>query len=267
MHHYLIVEPCNGDIDLSGAPHLYPIGELVPDAMPELVGVMPMLYRAEHPDKQLPVLHRLAELDAELGLPPRVCALFRTQADSQVVFDHLRNGLALPKASSGFSVFRYYDPRVFEHLRWIFDATQLAALLGPAVDWNYLNRDGNWATVRRNDAPLAPLQIGDEQRLTLRRLGLIEQAFQAIRATGQPVDAQLPRLLNAQLAKGETYGLSAEDLVVFAVHGALVSPYFDRHPRVSAVLHANADTPYSDATAHWTDEDWHSIARESIQYQ
>ncbi|WP_254367165.1 hypothetical protein [Paraburkholderia sp. NMBU_R16] len=77
----------------------------------------------------------------------------------------------------------------------------------------------------------------------------------------------MPSLLDAQLAKGDMYGLSGADLLAFALHGAIVSPYFDRHPRVQTVLQAPDKAPYAETVARWTQRDWEAIARESIQYQ
>ncbi|CAN7634373.1 hypothetical protein LJR230_004675 [Trinickia sp. LjRoot230] len=77
----------------------------------------------------------------------------------------------------------------------------------------------------------------------------------------------MPPLIDAQLAKGEACGLSGSDLLAFALHGTVVSPYFDRHPRVRAVLQASETHPYAETAARWTQGDWEAIARESIQYQ
>jgi len=74
-------------------------------------------------------------------------------------------------------------------------------------------------------------------------------------------------LLDAQLAKGEAHGLAGGDLLAFALHGTLVSPCFDRHPRVRAILQAPRKGPYAEAVANWSAADWEAIARESIQYQ
>ncbi|CAN7302587.1 hypothetical protein LJR230_001448 [Trinickia sp. LjRoot230] len=56
MIHYVIVEPLNGKLELSNVPPVYEVGELVPEARPELAGAVPVLYCAEHPGEQLPAL-------------------------------------------------------------------------------------------------------------------------------------------------------------------------------------------------------------------
>ena len=50
MIHYVIVEPFNGKFEPFDGPSIYEVGELVPEAMPELKGSAPVLYCLEHPD-------------------------------------------------------------------------------------------------------------------------------------------------------------------------------------------------------------------------
>jgi hypothetical protein len=61
MVHYVIVEPANGKLELPDVPCAYEVGELVPAARPELAGVAPVLYCAEHPEVQLPALRAQSE--------------------------------------------------------------------------------------------------------------------------------------------------------------------------------------------------------------
>ncbi|WP_201326217.1 DUF4123 domain-containing protein, partial [Burkholderia sp. E168m23] len=113
MVHYVIVEVVNGKPELPGVPPAYEVGELVPAARPELEGVAPVLYCAEHPELQLPALRERAESDLENGLPPVVCAILECGKATGRLQQHLSNRLILQAPISGDAVFRYYDPRVF----------------------------------------------------------------------------------------------------------------------------------------------------------
>ena len=265
MDQYLIVEPSNGKVVMGSAPSMYEVGEIVPDAMPELKGVMPRLYTVEHWERQLPVIKNIAARDIEKGLAPRVCALVETDADWDILMKHIGDTLALPRQwGEGYSVFRFYDPRVFSHLGWLLREDQMGRIFGPIVRWSYYSGQ-SWVTVHRPEAALAEtLALTDRQWTVLRELPLLEQALKAIRDAGEPIDDRMPRKLEILFAKGNEFGLSRDDKVVFAVQAALVSPNIDRHPAVAAAL--KRQDSYAETTAKWTDEDWARIAFELPQY-
>jgi hypothetical protein len=267
MVHYVIVEPANGKLELPDVPRVYEVGELVPTARPELAGVAPVLYCAEHPDVQLPALRGRAERDLAAGVPPVLCAIVESDKATGRLQRHLADQLILSKPASGDAVFRYYDPRVFLHLRRILKPEQLGALLGPVAVWTCLDGITGWATVKGAQAPEAGLRVTQAQYERIGRIELVQRALGALRSNGVTMKPDIPELLDVQLAKGDGYGLVGADLLAFAMHGVLISPYFDRHPRVRAVLHASEKAPYAEAMSAWTGQDWEAVARESIQYQ
>ncbi|AFT84161.1 DUF4123 domain-containing protein [Paraburkholderia phenoliruptrix] len=266
MDQYLIVEPDNGSVDLGTAPRMYEIGEIVPAAMPELKGVMPMLYSVEHPEQQLPAIEVIAGRDQESGLPPRVCALLETDASAETLMKHISDMIALPRETGGHSVFRFYDPRVVRNLGWVLQPEQLSLMLGPVQRWRYYSDNGWLAMEHPAVAPAERLSLSTDQWATLRRLHLIEQALKSIRDVGEPVDDRTPRRLDALFTKGTRYRLAGEDLTVFAVQGLLVSSNFDRHPKVAAALQPGQTSSYSEITAQWSDENWAVIAQEVALY-
>jgi hypothetical protein len=267
MIHYVIVEPLNGQLELSNAPPIYEVGELVPGARLELAGAAPVLYCAEHPNEQLPALRERAEQRRALGAPPVICAIVESDKASHRLQQHLADRLILPKPTEGTAIFRFYDPRVFAHLRWILKPEQLGALLGPAARWTYLDRQAEWVTVDGAKVPNGDFSLTSAQYKQVERIEVIERALEALRGNGAAITPDMPSLLDAQLAKGETYGLSGGDLLAFSLHGTVVSPYFDRHPRVRTLLQASEKSPYAEAVARWSQHDWDAVARESIQYQ
>ncbi|CAN7620595.1 DUF4123 domain-containing protein [Trinickia sp. LjRoot230] len=266
MIHYVIVEPLNGKLELSNVPPVYEVGELVPEARPELAGAAPVLYCAEHPGEQLPALRERAKQDRMSGAPPVLCAILECDKASHRLQRHLAERLVLPKPTEGTAIFRFYDPRVFAHLQWILKPEQLGALMGPVARWTYLDRDAGWVAMQGAQSPNDAFLPTNKQYKQLTRIEVIERSLDTLRGNGIAITADMPSLLDAQLMKGETYGLSGSDLLAFVLHGTVVSPYFDRHPRVRTVLQA-PEHSYAETVAHWTQRDWDAIARASIQYQ
>ncbi|MFM0168824.1 DUF4123 domain-containing protein [Paraburkholderia sediminicola] len=265
MDLYLIVEPDNGHVDLGAAPRMFAIGEIVPPAMPELKGVMPILYAVEHPDQQVPVIEAIASKDLEAGRPPRACAFLETEESAEGLMTSLSSTIALARESEGYSVFRFYDPRVFRHLPWVLQPEQLSALFGPVHRWRYLDNQG-WITVERPVEPVLPFEPTSEQRATLKRLHLIEKSLKSIREAGEAADHRTARQLDLLFEKGARYNLADEDLAVFVVQGALVSPHLDRHPKVIAALQRSASSSYADVTTQWSDEVWAQISHDTQSY-
>lgn len=262
MDQYLIVEPSNGDVDLGDAPRMYQVGEIVPTVMPELKGVMPMLFAVEHGLEQMPIITDIALRDQQEGLAPRICALVHTETSAEELLTHLGDVIALPRETEGYSAFRFYDPRVFRSLSWILRPEQLAWVYGSIRRWDYFSGQEWVSLTPPTAASTETLNLFTGQRATLKRLHLIELALKAIRDAGEQIDVRSPQRIDALFARGEHYGLSGEDLVVFAVQGLLVSPKLDRHPKVAAALQSGPTSSYSEITAQWTDEDWAQIVQE-----
>jgi hypothetical protein len=267
MIHYVIVEPLNGKLELPGIPPVYAVGELVPDARPELAGNAPVLHCAEHPHEQLPALRKQAERASVSGAPPVICAILECDMATHRLHTHLSTRLALPKPEGGTAIFRFYDPRVFAHLGRILKREQLGALMGPVMRWTYLDRQAGWVTVEGAKLPSDDFTLTSAQYEQVGRIEVVERALETLRSHGAVIKPDMPSMLDSQLAKGEAYGLAGADLLAFALHGTVVSPYFDRHPRVRAVLQQPEKHPYAETVARWTQPDWEAIARESIQYQ
>ncbi len=267
MIHYVIVEPLNGKLELPDVPPVYAVGELVPEARAELAGAAPTLYCAEHPNEQLPALLERAGQDRASGTPPVICAILECDKASHRLQRHLADRMVLPKPTEGAAIFRFYDPRVFAHLRWILQFEQLNALMGPVARWTYLDGGGEWVTVEGTEIPNEGWVVRNDQYGQITRIELIERVLSILRARSFALKAETPRLIEAHLARGEAYGLNGGDLIGFAVHGAKTLPYFDRHPRVQAVLKTRGETSYMAAVQHWDAHEWTAIARESVQYE
>ncbi|WP_118179528.1 DUF4123 domain-containing protein [Paraburkholderia phosphatilytica] len=267
MVHYVIVEPANGKLELSDAPPVYEIGELVPADRPELEGVVPVLYCAEHPAEQLPVLRKVAALRHQRRAPPIICAIVTSDSATGRVQQHLADQLLVDRPDGrDTAVFRYHDPRVFSHLSRILRKEQFDALLGPVQSWKFLDPAGEWTTVKVTGKSEGAFVVTPEQFSRIGRIELVQRALDMLRANRATTPPDTPTLLDVQFAKGIAYMLDGADLQAFALHGLLVSPYFDRHPRIRTILQA-PEQSYVNSVANWGPSDWETIARESIQYQ
>ena len=196
-----------------------------------------------------------------------MCAIVESDKASTRLQFHLADVLLLSKPVGGTAVFRFYDPRVFAHLRWVLGGEQVSALLGPVARWTYLDQDAGWLSVECGGNSDDRFSVTEDQYAQIARIELVERALSVLRTRPSPLKADSPRLVELYLSRGEAYGLEGHDLIAFAVHGATTSPYFDRHPRVQAVLRAQRERPYLAAVRSWAEKDWEAIARESMQYQ
>ena len=76
------------------------------------------------------------------GESPIACWL-KTQASPTRIRSHLAARLVVRSGNGERCLLRYYDPKVFAHLRWILNAAQLGELFGPVSGWTYW-LDGGW---------------------------------------------------------------------------------------------------------------------------
>lgn len=181
MIHYVVVEPLNGKLELPDVPPVYAVGELVPEERAELAGNAPVLYCAEHPNEQMPALRERAEHACASGAPPVICAILECDKATHRLHSHLSARLALPKPEGEAAIFRYYDPRVFAHLRWILKREQLGALMGPVARWTYLDRQAGWVTVEGAKVPSDDFALTNAQYKQVARIEVIERALETRR--------------------------------------------------------------------------------------
>ncbi|MCX5541287.1 DUF4123 domain-containing protein [Paraburkholderia sp. CNPSo 3076] len=266
MNTYVIAEPSNGELEFGDAPNAYRVGELVPQAKPDLEGVAPVLMRLEHAERQFSRVIEVAEIAHGSGRPPMVCAIIESDIRTDRLHEHLANALLITRPGGSHAVFRYYDPRVFGHLQWILDSVQLQSLLGPVSRWRWLDEGGHWQEVLSSGYRQIDLTFSDEQFKQLERLSLVRKALETVAAAGMQATPEVARQLDRMLLKAERYGLPLEDQIPFALHGMLVAPNFDQHPQVQAILAMVNETPYTEAVVNWTDEMWLRVGKESARY-
>ncbi len=139
------------------------------------------------------------------------------------------------------ALLRYYDPRVFRHLRWLLEEDQMSLLLLGIESWNWCDADGQWQQFRPSgDAPRADLRLTAEQWGGLQRLGLLNQCLQNIgdREPGRTGDDAIAKSAYVLLQKSyEQHGLTdSADRCLYAEQGVRFHPEIHRHPALAERL-------------------------------
>jgi hypothetical protein len=207
--------------------------------------------------------------------PPVFCALLqgpRGVASRIEIKEHLTKQLIQRnrRLNQRF-LLRYYDPRVFAHLRWILQPHQLALLFGPLFRWSYIHR-GEWHSV---DAPLSDtkhtiesLIISANQWEQLNSVADINEIFKRV-AEEQPeimrgdFTVQAQQIFSFLERALQVHDLQdPEDRKVFAFHGMTISSLFDSHPLIQEILkrlQSDDEAQYQYETAALTPEQWQAI--------
>lgn len=168
---------------------------------------------------------------------PYFSALLSTDATFDEVRAQLARHLMITAPDQTRALLRYYDPRVFKHLRWLLSEDQLNLLLGRIDTWHWQGGRGGWSNHRRcGTSLLSRLYLQPEQWSTLQRLGLLNKSLQQIRRhlPDTTDDASLARRTDGFLdAAHQHYGLTdAADRCLFAVQAIVYHPAIHTHPQL-----------------------------------
>lgn len=134
-------------------------------------------------------------------------------------------------------LFRFFDPRVMQHLPGVFGAP--GAVAG-VERWWYLDHRGAVRAVRGAGEDAEPVAFSAEQQSKIDRIGALNQAFAQWREADEPPADAFARLDQA-LAQAQALGFSLEDeadCVAFALHRCLVHPQIETHPAVAGWIAA-----------------------------
>jgi len=116
-----------------------------------------------------------AEAHQRTDAMPLLSALLVSVATPAQLVSHLARQMVLKTPFRASFLLRYYDPLVFRHLRWIFNARQMAAFLGPVETWHYAILDTPYWHRQCVPGCLAEMKprLDKEQWGRLHRIGLI----------------------------------------------------------------------------------------------
>lgn len=240
---------------------------LVPIGFDAEAHLMPRVLRLSRLDSVLreALLEWLDGPSASDGDPP-ILAFVSSDADDDRVLNHLRRQLVIGLSDGRQYLLRYYDPKVFWHLHWIFDEVQRASLFGPLRQWAYWH-EGQWQVSEKpQPGPVRSAPLDRRQSAQLGRVATINKVLAGIE---RPVDAAarlaLAPRVDANIERAQRKGLGDEmDWIHFARLCHTCHPRFAEHPRVVRLLTrlAQDDCSFSDAVAATDDMFWQIVATE-----
>lgn len=225
------------------------------DAWRNIAGqrVVPMAYKAQqhlfpvlvpiHPlSPQIQVaLWERAEAWREDSDTPFIGAMVRSDRINSVA-SHLCRGLIFKprgEPTAAASLVRFYDPRVYRHMRWILTAEQRATLLGPISAWSWEDREGIWRTDAQSPSvgTLPRLDYSAMQQAQLARVEWLERGLRHLAAMDPTlvndesvVIARLDELLHQAM---HTHGIYRDDdLDLYVEHAFCVHPRIHQHPQI-----------------------------------
>lgn len=177
---------------------------------------------------------------------PYFSALLNSKAGAREVCMHLARQLVVTTPGQSRALLRFYDPRVFEHLRWLLTGPQLDVLLGPIETWSWHELDGQWRTHQRAEDPSSQrLRLHPGQWDTLARLDLLNKTLRAIERHDPALmcDETVPERADALLGIAyRDHGLvEPDDRCLFAVQATVFDPAIHRHPELAKRLVRSRD--------------------------
>lgn len=218
-HQYAIINPLQ--VERSQWNELSTI-PLVPQAlygreqsMPHLLHLMPL-----DDSQRADLLTRADTWDAHndhafFGL------LLKSPVSPERLVPHLTRQLVI-RMSQGGALLRWYDPRVFRHLRWLLTIEQLHGFSGPVTAWTWRESSEHWLT---HEVPAAnsvhtQLRLTPDQEAKIGRMGVLNRTIAQLKrcAPELVIDDDLSRRLDAYLQQAfDRYGLIDEaDARLFA---------------------------------------------------
>ncbi|WP_084227738.1 DUF4123 domain-containing protein [Lysobacter sp. A03] len=256
---YGLVNPLQVDSSLW---HDLPLVPLSPKDLAAEPASMPrLLALREMPEHDcLKLLERVHE-QARRSKYPYFSALIASSRTASELSAQLAARMIVRGPDRRNTILRYFDPRVFRHLRWILNKTQMDSLLRSVDVWTWFTPAGTWSQYRcASAASPSRLRLTDKQWEALQRLRLLHRCLEQIAiylpkslnddAIAQHVDALL------HLAYTE-YGLrDGDDRSLYALQAARFHPRIGEHPeiRIRLCKVQKGDISYVGACADLSDD-------------
>jgi hypothetical protein len=193
-------------------------------------------------------------------------------ADPEPLLRHLADHLVL-RSPQGRALLRYYDPRVFIHLRRLLEPGQTRALFGPVQTWTFRFQE-EWIHLTAREAPAAEgaWAVSEAQRQRLDRVGYINTALAdwnkrlARPWNGLAEYDQLAERAERAITRAQDYRLKqSHDLSAFVRHTLTYGENFHRHPLIQELIRdlPNGYAGYADVSHRLEASDWATIAAET----
>lgn len=203
----------------------------------------------------------------------RISAFLMADAPLERVAQHLGQSL-VHRAPSAFgdhvwTQLHFYDPAVMWWLWPILTGVQRQQLLGPIQAWCLLDPIGAWQTLdcpQRDDAQVsATLMLDEKQWPDVRGITALNAALRDCLGSGAGPSAAsfalYQRTAFDALRRAHRHGWhAARDQSAFVLKALTVSPQFDSHPKVQALLAARqAGVSFQRLIDELGDVDWQRI--------
>ena len=180
-HAFAIINPLQ--VDRSQWSDL-PTITLTPAALSAKPDAMPILLHLARLDEaqRVDVLARADAWDKDYDAP-FFSLLLKTSATPERVALQLSRQLLHDGPDDTRTLLRWYDPRVFQHLRWLLSDAQLCRLGGPVTAWAWRDADRRWHTheVHAGTDIDTRLRLTAEQWAVIGRMGVLNRAIVQLR--------------------------------------------------------------------------------------
>lgn len=230
-HDYAIINPLQVDIGVWGGFHAKAAVPWVfrgqPELFPRLIDLNILSF------ERRVALVDLAEDWSQGHDHPMFSALLKSDEPRDQVVQHLARTMHVRRSGKD-RVFRFHDPRVFRHLFWLFDPSQMNALLGPVDTWTWHTAADDWQSCARQGSAASMLHIRADQWPTLLRMEDINVVLTAL-ADAMPSLASEEKLVrhidDLLVESSHTWGMTApDDRQLFAFQAIRFHPRIHAHP-------------------------------------
>lgn len=236
---FALVNPFDVDrdlwVDLPHHPLSAPRLSALPGQLPVLVDLLKLSFTS-----RLELVQRAWDWK-RANERPLFCGFIKSTEPVERMVRHLGRRLLIKNTSDEQLFLRFYDPRVFEHLCWIFTPAQLASLMGPAEAWYWPTRCGEWQKTVRPELRTYSLILEPQQLLSLGRIGILNRILKSLGRLqpSRAVDISLVRKIDAWLQCALDEGLSeAADLQLYVLQALKFDVDIHRYPKLVTALHA-----------------------------
>lgn len=238
-YHFALINPLQ--VDKSTWEDL-PFERIVPDAFASQPHLMPVLIRLDELDLETRVglIERAKEWEAEEPYP-WISALLSTTKPALRVQKHLCRMLGYRQSDGTHDLFRFYDPRVFQHFEWLLLSKQIDTLLGPIDRWSWRDSFCQWHTYQREEKPVYSFRLSQTQQNDLASLGELNIFLARLRRKKPEIAKQVDAYQVLQFLKQgkQVYKMSERaDRYLFAEQALFIHPAIHRHPEMRRYLDA-----------------------------
>lgn len=179
---------------------------------------------------------------------PFFSALLVAEADTPSVVAHLSQRLLIDAPDGQKALFRYFDPRVFRHLKWLLSNRQMTLLMGRTTRWSWRDTVGDWQQYERVGSPsvLSGMRLDSVQWRGLQRLGLLNKTLAQVARVNRrtALDDACAKGVDALLCEAHDKWRLYDDAdrCLYAVQAITIHPAIHRHPRMQERLVLTRDS-------------------------